>query len=175
MLWRTFWQENIIPHLSFIDSLIQMRRKKIGDELRNFTRRWESDKSVNLIIDNGSAINSVAQEVIDKLNLPTEKLPKPYQVTCYVIPVTHGCLVSFKIGHYGDKIWCDVLHMNIAHILFGCPWLFNWKVHNDKEMNTNFSWNGKRIRLLPMKSTDPSSSTSSPSTEEPQKEQKVER
>ena len=81
-------------------------------------------KAVNVVIDNGSAINFVAQEVIDKLNLPTEKLPKPYQVTWstgHVIPVTHRCLVSFKLGGYEDRIWCDVIHMNIAHILFGRP------------------------------------------------------
>ena len=82
------------------------------------------DKAVNVVIDNGSAINFVAQEVIDKLNLPTEKLPKPYQATWpngHVIPVTHRCLVSFKLGNYEDKIWCDVIHMNIAHILLGRP------------------------------------------------------
>ena len=53
------------------------------------TRVREEDKSVNLIIDNGSAINFVGQKVI-------EKLPKPYQVTWsndFVILVTHGCLV----------------------------------------------------------------------------------
>ena len=55
------------------------------------TRVRIKDKSVNVIIDNGSAINFVSQEVIDKLNLPTDKLLKPYQVTWYngyVIPVT---------------------------------------------------------------------------------------
>ena len=75
------------------------------------------DKSVNLIIDNGSAINFLVQEVINKLNLPTEKLPKFYQVAWsngYVIPMTHRCLVSSKIGHYEYKIWCDVVLMNIA-------------------------------------------------------------
>ena len=32
----------------------------------------------NLVIDHGSAINFLAQEVIDKLHRPTEKLLKPY-------------------------------------------------------------------------------------------------
>ena len=45
------------------------------------TRARVEDKSANLIIDNGSAINFVAQEVIDELQWLTEKLPKPYQVT----------------------------------------------------------------------------------------------
>ena len=65
------------------------------------------DKSLNVIIDNGNAINFVAQEVMDKLNLPTEKLSKPCQVTWsygHIIPVNHRCLVPFKIGSYEDKI-----------------------------------------------------------------------
>ena len=56
------------------------------------TRVRVEDKSANLIIDNGSAINFVAQKVIGKLHWPIEKLPKPYQVTWtngHVIPITH--------------------------------------------------------------------------------------
>lgn len=37
-------------------------------------------KLCNMIIDYGSAINFIAQESIDKLQLPTEKLQKPYKV-----------------------------------------------------------------------------------------------
>ena len=113
----------------FIRRLLNTNEKEEEEwrQARKFHRRVRvKDKSVNLIIDNGSAINFVAQEVIDKLNLPTEKLPKPYQVTWFngrVIPVTHRCLVSFKIDHYEDKIWCDVIHMNIAHY-FWTPMAF---------------------------------------------------
>lgn len=86
----------------------------------------------------------------------------------------YRCLVSFKIGDYKDEIWCDVIHMNITHIIFGRPWLFDRKVHNDKEANTyTLSWNGKRIRLISLNSTAPSSSTSSPSTQESQTKQTV--
>ena len=74
-----------------------------------------------------------------------------------------------------DNIWYDVIHMNIAYILFGRLWHFDRKVKNDKEMNTyTLLWNAKRIRLIPMNSTAPSLYTSSPSTNEPQKEQNVE-
>ena len=109
--------------------------------------------------------------------MPTEKLPKPYQVTWsngHVIPVTHICLVSFKLRGYEDQIWCDVIHMNIAHILFGRPWLFYQKVHHDTEANTyTFFRNGRWSRLILMTSTF--RSLSAPSAEAPQKEQKVER
>lgn len=76
------------------------------------------DRLANLVIYNGSAINFIVQEVIDKLYWPTEKLLKAYNVTFSngsIIPVTLKCLVSFKIGGYKDKIWCDVTPMNITH------------------------------------------------------------
>ena len=80
------------------------------------------------------------------------------------------------MGHYEDKIWCDVIHMNIAHIIIGRPWLFYRKVHHDKEVNTcTLLWNRKGLQLLPIKSTAPPSSTSSPSSEDAQKVQQVER
>ena len=49
------------------------------------TRVRVEDKSANLIIDNGSAINFVVQEVSDKLHWPTEKLPKPYQSPSHMV------------------------------------------------------------------------------------------
>eukprot|EP00268_Persea_americana_P006446 TRINITY_DN12328_c0_g1_i1.p1 TRINITY_DN12328_c0_g1~~TRINITY_DN12328_c0_g1_i1.p1 ORF type:complete len:141 (-),score=18.94 TRINITY_DN12328_c0_g1_i1:135-557(-) len=64
--------------------------------------------------------------------------------------------------------------MNITHIIFGHPWLFDRKVHNDKEANTyTLSWNGRRIRLISLTSTAPSSSTPSSSTQTSQKKQTV--
>ena len=66
--------------------------------------------------------------------------------------------------------------MNITHIIFWRPWLFDRKVHNDIEANTyTLSWNGKGVGLIRMKSIAPSPSTSSPSTDEPQKEHNIER
>ena len=48
------------------------------------------------------------------------------------------------IQDYEDKIWCDVIYMNIAHIIFGRPWIFYQKVHRDKEANTyTLLWNEK--------------------------------
>ena len=90
------------------------------------TRVKCDDRLANLVIDSDSVINFVAQEVIDKLHWPTVKLVKPYKVTLSngsLILATHRCLVSFKIGGYEDKIWCDVIPMNITHILLGRPWL----------------------------------------------------
>ena len=134
----------------------ESHRTRLG---RIFKPRWRQakkfhswvrvkDNSVNLIIDKGSAFNFDAQEVIDKLNFPTEKLPKPYEVTRsngYVSPVTHRWLVSFKIGHYEDKIWCDVIHTNIAHVFFYAHGFWIGKCTMIKRQTHSFLWNGKRI------------------------------
>ena len=72
----------------------------------------------NLVIDNGSAISFLAQEIIGKLHWPTEKLHKPYKVTWsngFITPVIHRSLASFPIGGYGDKICFDVIPMNTTH------------------------------------------------------------
>jgi hypothetical protein len=35
--------------------------------------------------------------------------------------VTKQCLVEFKIGGYKDEIPCDVIPMNVCHVLLGRP------------------------------------------------------
>lgn len=44
----------------------------------------------------------------------------------------------FLDGGYEDKIWCDVIPLDITYSLLGRPWLFEWKVCNDKQMNVFF-------------------------------------
>ena len=78
----------------------------------------------NLVIERDSAINFVKQEVIDELHWSTKMLLKLYKVTWtndYAIPMTHRCLVSFKIDSYEDGIWCDVIPLNVTHFLWGRP------------------------------------------------------
>eukprot|EP00268_Persea_americana_P045960 TRINITY_DN470_c8_g1_i1.p2 TRINITY_DN470_c8_g1~~TRINITY_DN470_c8_g1_i1.p2 ORF type:complete len:130 (-),score=12.98 TRINITY_DN470_c8_g1_i1:97-486(-) len=111
-------------------------------------------KLSNLIINGGSAMNIVAQKVIDILKLPTEKHPKPYKVAWvndHSIPITRRCLITFKIGVYEDEIWCDIIPMNIAHILLGRPWLFDREVITDQKKHMHsFKWKGQMVDLLPM-------------------------
>lgn len=67
-------------------------------------------------------MNIVAQEVIDKLQLPTNKKPKPCKVAWvddHAIPVTRQCLVPFKIDIYEDEIWCGIITMNTTYFLDG--------------------------------------------------------
>ena len=48
----------------------------------------------------------------------------------HTLPVTQRCLVSIQIGDYKNKIYCNVLPMDVAHVLLGRPWLYDLNVTN---------------------------------------------
>ena len=154
--------------LLFLDRRLLVADSKEENEDWNHASIFRSrvnckGKSCNMIIDGGSAINVISQEAVEKLKLPTETHPRPYKVAWvnnYSIPVRKQCVVPFRVGNYEDTIRCDVIPMNVTHILFGRPWLQKLKVITDHEHNTyTFNWKGCKIRLLPLPAKS-SSSTS---------------
>jgi hypothetical protein len=65
--------------------------------------------------------------------------------------VTKQCLVEFKIGGYRDEILCDVIPMDVCHILLGRPWQFDRNVIHDGRKNTyTLEKNGRTHMLLPI-------------------------
>jgi hypothetical protein len=90
------------------------------------TRVAYGDKALNVIIDNGSSMNVVAKEIVERLGLSQETHPTPYQVRWIndnnSILVQSRCLVKFSFGKkYEDQVWCDVLPMTVCHLLLGRP------------------------------------------------------
>lgn len=81
-----------------------------------------------MIIDGGSCENVVAQEVINKLQIPIEKHPTPYRLSWFKngneVTISTRALISFSIGgKYHDNVWCDVV-----------PWMhaiYFWGGHGD--------------------------------------------
>ena len=70
--------------------------------------------------------------------------------------------VEFQIGKYKDKIVCDIMPMDVFHILLGRPWKFNRKVVHDGESNCyKFERDGIKHTLVPLKEED-TTRTSSP-------------
>ena len=84
------------------------------------------DRVCKVIIDSGSNDNLVSTYVVDKLELETTAHPNPYKVSWlqkgHQVMVTKQCLVEFKIGGYRDEIICDVIPMDVCHVLLGRPW-----------------------------------------------------
>ena len=65
--------------------------------------------------------------------------------------VTKQCLVEFKIGGYRDDILCDVIPMDVCHVLLGRPWQFDRNVIHDGRKNTHtLEKNGRTHMLLPI-------------------------
>jgi hypothetical protein len=113
------------------------------------------DKVCKVIIDSGSTDNLVSTEMVEKLELKTTAHPKPYKVSWlqkgHQVTITKQCLVEIKIGGYKDEILCDVIPMDICHILLGRPWQFDRNVIHDGRKNTyTLEKNGRTHMLLPM-------------------------
>ncbi|GKD86503.1 reverse transcriptase domain-containing protein [Tanacetum coccineum] len=81
-------------------------------------------KVCTVIINGGSCENMVSTIMVEKLGLPIQNHPDPYQLTWLkkgnLVKVTHRCLVHFSIGNkYTDELWCEVIPMDACHILLG--------------------------------------------------------
>ena len=113
-------------------------------------------KCCKLIIDSGSTDNLVAVEMVEKLGLKKLKHPTPYKVSWlqkgHQLLVDEQCEVKFQIGRYKDKIICDVMPMDVCHILLGRPWQFdNSAVHDGKTNCYKFVKDGIKHMLVPIK------------------------
>jgi hypothetical protein len=84
------------------------------------------DKVCKVIIDSGSTDNLVSTDIVEKLDLKTTAHPQPYKVSWlqkgHQVMIAKQCLVEIKIGGYKDEILCDVIPMDVSHILLGRPW-----------------------------------------------------
>ena len=70
----------------------------------------------------------------------------------HTLPLAQRCLVSIQMGDYKDEIYCDVLPMDVAHVLLGFPWLYDLNVTNFGKYNIySFKYKGKNIILRPAK------------------------
>ncbi|GKV11001.1 hypothetical protein SLEP1_g22290 [Rubroshorea leprosula] len=70
------------------------------------------NKVCSVIIDGGSCTNVASTVLVEKLNLPMMKHPRPYKLQwlndCGEIKVNKQVLVSFSIGQYKDEDFKDV-------------------------------------------------------------------
>jgi hypothetical protein len=94
--------------------------------------------------------------MVEKLELETVAHPSPYKVSWlqkgHQVNVTKQCLVEFKIGGYKDEVLCDVIPMDVFHLLLGRPWKYDRNVVHDGRNNTyTLERNGRTHMLLPIK------------------------
>jgi hypothetical protein len=100
--------------------------------------------------------NIISTEMVEKMELETIDHPSPHRILWlqkgHQVTVTKQCLVEFKIGGYNDKTLCDVIPMDVCHLLLGRPWKYDRNVIHDGRMNTyTLEKNGRTHMLLPIK------------------------
>lgn len=66
--------------------------------------------------------------------------------------VTEICSIPLSIGnYYKDQIVCDIIDMDVCHILLGGPWQYdNQTFHKGRDNTCEFMWMGKCVLLLPL-------------------------
>ena len=59
--------------------------------------------------------------------------------------------MEFQIGTYKDEILCDIMPMDVCHILLKSPWQYEMKVFHDGRKNTySLERDGERHTLSPL-------------------------
>ena len=76
-----------------------------------------------MVIISGSTDNLVSTEMVENLRLKRMKHHTPYKVSWlqkgHQLLVNEQCNVEFHIGTYKDEILCDIMPMDVCHILLG--------------------------------------------------------
>ena len=111
-------------------------------------------KDCRVIVDSWSCTNAISSNIVSRLGLKSIPHPTPYKVSWVdssSITIKERCLVSIQILSYKDEIWCDVILMDVGHLILGRPWLFDMDVTLFGCSNScSFEFNGKRIKLNPV-------------------------
>jgi hypothetical protein len=110
-------------------------------------------------VESGSTDNIVSTEMVEKLELENVAHPSPYKVSWlqkgHQVNATKQFLVEFKIGGYKDEILCDVIPMDVCHLLLGRPWQYDKNIVHDGRKNTyTLEKNGRMHMLLSIKNQE---------------------
>ena len=68
------------------------------------------------------------------------------------IDVKERYLSSIQFATYSNKIWCDVVTMDVSHIILGRPWLYDQDVTIYGRSNScSFVHEGKKVKLASLR------------------------
>ncbi|KAI0529011.1 hypothetical protein KFK09_001556 [Dendrobium nobile] len=123
------------------------------------TRCTIGGRVCELLIDNVCTENVVSRSLVQALQLKTTKNPQPYKISLVKkgveISITDMCRVNFSIGKsYVCEVLCDVIDMDICHLILGRPWQYdNGAIYNCRHNTYSFEWKGRKLKLLPHTAT----------------------
>ena len=59
--------------------------------------------------------------------------------------------MKFKIGHYFDEVFCDIMPMDYCHIILGKPWQYDrYAIHDGRLNQYTLCVNGKKKIFPPL-------------------------
>jgi len=82
------------------------------------------DENCEVIVDSESSINAMSSKAIERCGLktiPHLHLFKVSWINSTTLEVKQQCLVPVDFNFYKDKIWCDVVTMDMSQIILGRP------------------------------------------------------
>ena len=85
------------------------------------------DKNCKVIVDSENSINAISSKLIERLGLKVVPHPHPYKVSWInstTLEVKQWCCPG-RLYIYKDKIWCDVVTMDVGQIILSRLWLFD--------------------------------------------------
>ncbi|XP_020675785.1 uncharacterized protein LOC110094799 [Dendrobium catenatum] len=112
-------------------------------------------KVCDLVINSGCTENIISRAAIQALQLKTVKSSNPYKIGWLKkgveFLVSECCKITFSIGNrYICQVNCDVLDMDLCHLILGRLWQFdNGDVHDDRANTYTIDWKGKKLKLTP--------------------------
>jgi len=120
-----------------------------------YTRCKISSNTYSLIIDSGSCCNCYSTRLVEKLNLNVMSHSKPYKIHWLNEDedkaVDKQVKVKLSNESYEHKVLCDIVPMEVCHILLGRPWLLDKKfMHNGLTNEITFTHKIKKCVLHPL-------------------------
>ena len=97
----------------------------------------------------------MSSNVVSRLGLKLIPHPNPYKVSWVdtsFIAIKERCVVSLQFLTYKAKIWCNVIPLDVGHIILGRSCLYDLDVTLHGRSNScSFVFEGKKIILNPLK------------------------
>jgi hypothetical protein len=112
------------------------------------------DKVYKLVIDGESFTNMIGKDLVQRLSLSAWRHPTPHHIKWMnptgKLKITHKVRVKFLVGSYIDKVECDVVRMDICHLLLGRQWEYDLNVtHEGRSNHYSFVHKGMHHILKP--------------------------